>query len=160
MAIDMFLKIDDIKGESVDSKHAGEIQISSFSWGMSQSGSTHVAAGSGSGKVNVQDLTVSKFVDSSTPTLMQFCANGKHLKQGVLTVRKAGGTPLEYYIIKFTDIIVAAITPSGSGGEDRLMESLTLNFGQFEVDYVPQKPDGSGGAAIQVTWNIPKNSAT
>src|SRR5438270_10620750 len=96
MAVDMFIKIDDIKGESADAKHKDEIQVLSWSWGMSQSGTTHDGAGGGAGKVNVQDLTFTKYVDSSSPNLIKFCCNGKHFKQGLLTIRKAGEHPLEY----------------------------------------------------------------
>jgi type VI secretion system secreted protein Hcp len=158
MAVDMFIKIDDIKGESPDAKHKDEIQVLSWSWGMSQSGTTHDGAGGGAGKVNVQDLTFTKFVDSSSPNLIKFCCNGKHFKQALLTIRKAGEHPLEYLKITIKDIIVSAVTTGGSGGEDRLTENVTLNFGKFQVEYTPQKADGSGAAAIPVTWNIAANT--
>jgi len=160
MAVDMFLKIDDIKGESVDKTHKDSIQVLSWSWGLTQSGSTHDTPGGGSGKVNVQDLTFTKYVDTSTPNLIKMCCNGKHFKQGLLTIRKAGEKPLEYLKIKLVDIVIASVSTGGSGGEDRLTENITLNFGQFEVQYTPQKHDGSGGASIPVTWNIPGNTDT
>src|SRR6266436_6443220 len=101
MAVDMFLKIDDIKGESLDHAHKDEIQVLSWSWGMTQSGATHEGAGSGAGKVNVQDLTFSHYVDTSSPNLIKFCCNGKHFKTALLTVRKAGGDKqVEYVKIK------------------------------------------------------------
>ena len=81
MAVDMFLKIDDVQGESVDQNkpsHAGEIQVISWSWGMTQSGSTHMGTGSGSGKVNVNDITVTKYIDRASPNLIQSCCNGTH----------------------------------------------------------------------------------
>ena len=158
MAVDMFLKIDDVKGESADAKHGGEITVLSWSWGASQSGSSHEGGGGGSGKVHVQDLTITKYLDSSSPTLLQYCCNGKHFKQALLTVRKAGGNPLEYLKIKMEELIVSSITPGGSGGEDRLTESVSLNFAKFEATYTPQKPDGSGAPAITASWNIQKNA--
>lgn len=157
MAVDMFIKIDDIKGESVDAKHAGEIQVLSWSWGMSQSGTTHDGPGAGAGKVNVQDLTFTKYIDTSSPNLIKTCCSGKHYANALLTVRKAGDKPLEYLKISLKDIIISSVSTGGSGGEDRLTENVTLNFGQFEVVYTPQKPDGSGGPGINTTWNIPKN---
>jgi type VI secretion system secreted protein Hcp len=158
MAVDMFLKIDDLKGESVDHKHKGEIQVLSWSWGMSQSGSTHHGPGSGSGKVNVQDLSFTKHIDDATPNLIQFCCSGNHFKQALLTVRKAGGKDqVEYLKIKLQDIIISAVSTGGSGGEDRITENVTLNFGKFEVTYTPQTETGAAGPSKQVTWNIPSN---
>ncbi|MEP6651887.1 MAG: type VI secretion system tube protein Hcp [Myxococcales bacterium] len=157
MAVDMFIKIDDIKGESVDSKHAGEIQVLSWNWGMTQSGTTHNGPGGGAGQVNVQDLTFTKYVDSSTPNLIKFCCSGKHFAQAVLTVRKAGDKPLEYMKLTLTELIVSSLSTGGGGGQERLTESVSLNFSKFTIDYTPQKADGSGGAAISANWDIAGN---
>ena len=157
MAVDMFLKLDDVKGESVDSKHKGEVDVLAWSWGMSQSGTTHVGGGGGAGKVSVQDISLTKYVDKSSPVLMLSCCNGKHFKEAVLTVRKAGEKPLEYIKITMKEVIVANISTGGSGGEDRLTENVTLNFAEFKIEYVPQKPDGSGDAAVEAAWNIAEN---
>jgi len=70
MAVDMFIKIGDIEGEAVDDAHGGEIDVLDWSWGMSQSGSMHIGGGGGSGKVNVQDLSFTKYVDMASPNLM------------------------------------------------------------------------------------------
>jgi type VI secretion system secreted protein Hcp len=157
MAVDIFIKIDDIKGESVDKHHPGEIQVLAWSWGITQSGSTHQGPGGGAGKANIQDLSFTKYVDTATPNLIKFACAGTHFKHALLTVRKAGNTPLEYVKIKLFDIIISSISTGGSGGEDRLTENCSLNFGMFELQYTPQKADGSGGASIPATWNIPKN---
>jgi type VI secretion system secreted protein Hcp len=158
MAVDMFIKIDDIKGESIDHKHKDSIQVLSWSWGLSQSGSTHSGPGGGSGKVNVQDLSFTKHVDTASPNLIKMCCNGKHFKSALLTVRKAGGSEVEYLKIKLSDILISAVSTGGSGGEDRLTENVTLNFGKFEVTYTGQDKEGKGGAAITTTWNIPGNA--
>jgi type VI secretion system secreted protein Hcp len=159
MAVDMFIKIDAIKGESRDDKHKDEISVLAWSFGASQSGSTHISAGGGSGKVNFQDISFTKYVDKSSPTLLSTCASGKHLKEALLTVRKAGGTPVEYLKIKLNDIIVSAYTTGGSGGEDRLTENVTLNFAKIEYSYTPQKADGSPETALVTTWDIQANKA-
>src|SRR5262245_46142649 len=157
MAVDMFLKIDDVKGESRDDKHAGEIDVLAWSWGASQSGTTHSGTGGGAGKVNVQDLSLTKYVDKSSPGLLLSCCNGKHYKEAVLTVRKAGEKPLEYLKITMKELLISSVSTGGSGGEDRLTENVTLNFAEFKVEYSPQKADGSGDAAVEVGWNIAKN---
>ena len=93
MAVDMFIKIDDIKGESTDAKHKDEIDVLSWTWGVTQSGTSHTGTGGGAGKVQVSDLTFTKIVDRSTPILLKSSCSGKHLKSAVLIVRRAGGTP-------------------------------------------------------------------
>jgi type VI secretion system secreted protein Hcp len=86
------------------------------------------------------------------------CCNGKHFKSALLTVRKAGGAEVEYLKIKLSDILISAVSTGGSGGEDRLTENVTLNFGKFEVTYTGQDKEGKGGAAITTTWNILGNA--
>lgn len=157
MAVDMFIKIDKIDGEAKDAKHAKEIDVLAWSWGVSQSGTTHMGGGSGSGKVSVQDLSITKYIDSSSHALLLACCAGTHIKEATLVVRKAGDKPLEYVKIKLTDVIVSSINTGGSGGEDRLTENIVLNFGRFDYEYVPQKADGSGDAAKTAGWKIPEN---
>ena len=106
-AVDMFLKIDGINGESEDATYKGEVDILAWSWGMSQSGTTHIGGGGGAGKANFQDLSVTKWVDKASPLLMQKLANGQHIKEATLVVRKAGGTPLEYITLEKTPSAVS-----------------------------------------------------
>ena len=157
MAVDMFIKIGDIKGESRDKAHKGEVDVLAWSWGCSNSGTAHVGGGAGAGKVNVQDLSLTKYVDVGSPSLILYCCNGKHLPEALLTVRKAGEHPLEYLKIKMTEILISSISTGGSGGEDRLTENITLNFAKFHVEYLEQKKDGAMGDPIPVGWNIAEN---
>ena len=104
MAVDMFIKLDGIKGESRDAKHKGEIDVLAWSWGLSNSGTMHMGGGGGAGKANVQDISFTKYVDAGSADLQLSCANGKHLKSAKLVVRKAGETPLEYIIIELGEM--------------------------------------------------------
>ncbi|MEM1234425.1 MAG: type VI secretion system tube protein Hcp [Pseudomonadota bacterium] len=158
MAVDFFLKLDKIKGESKDDKYAGEIDVLQWSWGMSQSGTTHLGPGGGSGKVNVNDISLTKYVDMATHELLNHCATGTHIATGELIVRKAGATPLEYFRIKLNDIIVSSYSTGGSSdGLDRVMETVGLNFAKYEVIYASQKMDGSKGPEGNAGFDIPKN---
>ncbi len=142
MAVDMFLKLTDIKGESNDSKHKDEIEVLAWSWGASQSGSMHAGTGGGAGKANVQDLSFTKYVDKATAKLLFSVTTGTHVTEANLVVRKAGGDPLEYIKIKMTDCLVTSVSTGGSGGEDRLTENVTLNFAKYEFEYQPQDEKG------------------
>jgi len=157
MAVDMFVKIGSLEGESADKSHGKEIDVLAWSWGMSQSGTTHAGSGAGAGKVNVQDLSLTKYVDKSTPELMLACANGKHFDKAVLTVRKAGESPLEYLVITMEDLIITSLSTGGSGGEDRLTENVTLNFAKVKVNYAEQDAKGGAKAKPQMGWNIAQN---
>lgn len=158
MAVDMFLSLgNEIKGESVDKAHKDEIDILAWSWGLSQSGSFHVGGGGGAGKANFQDLSLTKWVDVSSPNLMLYCANGDHFKEATLVVRKAGKEPLEYMKIEMRKVLVTSLSTGGSGGEDKLTENVTLNFAEVSYDYKQQAPDGSGGAAVTFNWKIGEN---
>jgi type VI secretion system secreted protein Hcp len=159
MAVDMFIKIEGIDGESKDSAHEGEIDVLAWSWGMSQSGSMHGGGGGGSGKVSIQDLSFTHYIDKSTGNLMLYCANGKHIPECVMVVRKAGESPLEYVVMTMTDCLVTSVSTGGSGGEDRLTENVTLNFAQVKVEYQEQAADGSGSPGPEFSWNIEKNEA-
>jgi len=160
MAVDMFIKIGDIDGEAQDKEHGGEIDVLAWSWGMSQSGTMHMGGGGGGGKVSIQDLSFTKYVDKSTPTLYQYCANGEQMDEAKLTVRKAGGKkPLEYVIITMKGVIVTSVSAGGSGGEDRLTENVTLNFAEVKYEYQPQDQKGAkDGGLIKFEYDIAKNA--
>ncbi|MGK0190685.1 MAG: type VI secretion system secreted protein Hcp [Verrucomicrobiales bacterium] len=155
--VDMFLKIEGIKGESKDATHGEEVDILAWSWGSSQSGTTHFGGGGGAGRVNVQDLSFSKWVDKASAGLLERVFDGKHIPKATLTVRKAGANPLEYITIEFYDIIVTAVSTGGSGGEERLTENVTLNFSKVKFTYHEQKEDGSQGAEHSFGWDIAAN---
>jgi len=155
--VDAFLKLDGIKGESADSVHKGEIDVLSWNWTLTNNGSAQVGGGAGAGKVKVNDITIFKRVDTSTPTLMQCCATGKHIPTGKLTVRKAGDKPLEYFTVELTEILVSGITDQSDPGSPSLQEQITLNFVKFKVTYTPQDDKGAGGASVQVGFDITAN---
>jgi len=158
MAVDMFLKIEGVDGESKDKTHKKEIDVLAWSWGLSNSGSAHVGGGAGMGKVNVQDLSLTKYVDSSSPALALACCNGTHYATATLVVRKAGGTPVEYIKIKLDEVLISGVSHGGSGGEDRLTESVILNFAKVGLEYVPQDDKGAPQTAIPMAWDIAANS--
>jgi type VI secretion system secreted protein Hcp len=158
MAVDAFLMLDGIKGESTDDKHKDEIDVLAWSWGMSQSGTFGSGPGGGAGKVDVQDISFTKYVDASSPELMTHCCNGKHIGKGTLTLRKAGEKPLDYLIIKFEKLLVSSLSTGGSNGEERLTENVTFNFGNFEVEYQAQDDKGGPkGGPVKASWDLQAN---
>jgi type VI secretion system secreted protein Hcp len=158
MAVDMSLKIDGVDGESLLAGHEDEIDVLAWSWGASQSGSMHTGLGGGSGKVSVQDISVTKWIDKASFALFRLVATGEHFDSAVLSVRKAGGKePVEYLEIALKKVIITSYSTGGSGGEDRLTENITLNFEEFEFTYTPQNEDGSKGDKLPFKFNIAQN---
>lgn len=160
MAADMFIKIGDIKGESKDDKHKESIDVLSWSWGLSQTGTFAHGGGGGSGKVSVQDLSLTKYVDASSTALIVAACNGTHINKAVLTVRKAGKDPLEYIKITLENVLVSSLSTGGaSGGDDKLIENVSLNFAKFKVEYTTQADTGGKGTTSTAGWDVAANKA-
>ena len=158
MAQDIFLKITGIDGESADSAHKNEIEVLEWSWQISQESAMHTGSGGGAGKAKVDDLEFVHSVDRASPNLMKFCLTGKHLDKAVLTMRKAGGNPLEYLKLSMTDVIVTLVRPGGSSSENsRSRETVRLSFARVEQEYTVQNQQGGSGGAVTAGYDIKGN---
>jgi type VI secretion system secreted protein Hcp len=159
MALDMYLVLKGVKGETKDDafKGKGGIDILAWSFGVSNSGSAHMGGGIGSGKANFQDISITKYIDLSSAALMQSVSKGTHFDTAEITVRKAGGTALEYYKIALSEVMVTSYQTGGSGGEDRLTESITLTFAKVEVKYQAQNEKGAAAGDTSFGYDIAGN---
>ena len=159
-AVDYFLKLDAIKGESADAKHKDEIDIESWSWGETHASGGGRGGGAGAGKVQMQDFHFVMKVNKATPVLMKACATGQHIKSATLTARKAGKDQQEYLTFKFADVLVSSYETGGAGGnEAQAGEHVALSFAKIEVVYKPQKPDGSLGAGERFGYDLKATKA-
>ena len=156
MAVDTFAKIGDIKGESLDAKHKDEVEVLSWSWGVSQSGTMAVGGGGGQGKASFHDLNFTHYLDKASPVLMKACATGEHIKEATITARKAGKGQQEYLIIKMNDVLITSVIPGGSDGS-AVAESVAMQFAKVDLEYKPQKADGSLDAGIHFKYDIKGN---
>ena len=157
MAASIFARIGTIKGESLDAKHKDEIEVLSWSWGVTQTGSMSQGGGGGAGKPTFQDLNFTHHVDKASPLLMKACATGEHIKDATITVRKAGRTAQEYLVIKMTDVLVTHVSISFSVDADGTVEGVALEFAKVDLEYKPQKPDGSLDAGIHFKFDLKAN---
>ncbi|WP_435020236.1 Hcp family type VI secretion system effector [Tundrisphaera sp. TA3] len=158
MAVDMFLKIDGIEGESANAKHKGEIDIESYSMAAHQTGTFATGGGGGAGKASFSDITVVKKVDKSSPKLFEACATGKHIKSVVISVNKAGGQQEEYIKYTLSDVLISGFQGSGSESSDSVpTESISFNFAKIEMEYKEQKSAGSTGGAVKAGYDIKAN---
>jgi len=159
-AVDMFLKIDGVDGESTDKEHAGEIEILAWSWGMSNPSTTQTGEKGGAGKVNIQDISFTKYIDKSSPMLFLKVCNGDFFADATLVVRKAGSNSIEFEKITMTNVLVTSISMGGSGGEDRLTENITLNFEKVTTEYTEQDSTGKAVGTSTFEWNIVENTGS
>jgi type VI secretion system secreted protein Hcp len=134
MAVDIFLKVEGIEGESRDRDHKGEIEISSFSWGVTQTGSFGGGGGGGAGKASFQDIHFTSSVSKASPTLAKSCATGQHIKKATLVVRKSGGDVGgdEFYKVQMEDILVSSYQSGGASGDVLPTDQFSLNFAKIE----------------------------
>jgi len=157
MAADIFAKIGDIKGESLDDKHKDEIEVLSFSWGVTNAAViSGGGGGAGAGKATFQDLSIVHNVDKASPLLLKACATGMHIKDATITHRKAGKGQQEYLIVKLNDVIITGVTHGGTGGQP-FSESVSLAFAKVDLEYKPQKQDGSLDAGIHFKYDLKAN---
>lgn len=160
MAVNAFLKIDDLKGDSVVKGYEDFIQVSSWNWGMSNGGTSHRGGGAGRGRTQVEDFTFTHEIDPSSPELMEACMRGSHFDEATLVVRKAGGKEaLDYLTITMEEVLVTNVTSSGVENSDGDIESITLNFAKVEIKYQGQGKDGGPkGGAITKKYDIAQDA--
>ena len=154
MAASIFARIGTIKGESQDARHKDEIEVLSWSWGVSQSGPAGHPGGGGVGKASFHDVTFTHHIDKASPLLMKACATGQHIADATITVRKAGASQQEYLIIKMTDILVTSVSTSVSAEEGSTLEGVVLAFAKVDLEYKPQKPDGSLDVGLHFKYDL------
>jgi type VI secretion system secreted protein Hcp len=158
---DFFLKLGDIKGESQDDKHKGEIEVMSFSFGVAQPGaSAGVGTGGGIGKAQFHEFEFTKRIDSASAKLMLACASGQHFPDVTLTCRRAGGTQAEFLKIKMEQVLVSGY--SIGGGETSLKDTLPvdtvqINYAKISYTYMAQNADGTQGANTMTGWDLLAN---
>ncbi len=162
MAVDYFLTIDGIPGESTDDRQQGSIDLESFSWGE-----TNVSApgrgggaGAGAGKVAMQDFHFTARVSKASPALFLACASGKHAKQAVFTARKAGERPQEFLVMTFKDVQITSYQIGGAeAAGDTPIDQVSLAFGEIVYEYRPQRADGSLDTPVRAGWSATANKA-
>lgn len=155
--VDYFLKITGIEGESRDSKHKNEIELQSWSWGHTQAGTMDSGGGGGAGKVQAGDFHFTMKVSKASPKLMLAVATGEHFKTAIITARKAGKDPHEYYKWTFTDLMVTSFQTGGSASDIVPTEQISMNFAKSEVEYKEQNDDGSPGGATKAGYHYKEN---
>lgn len=157
MTQDIFIKFRGIAGESQDPIHKDEIEVLNWSWSVSQTSNMHSGRGGGAGKSTVNDLCFEHYIDKASPNLLQYCLAGKPIPEATLTMRKAGGSPLEYIKITLREIIITRVQPTGIYNMHGPREDIKLSFARFNMDYVLQNAQGRSVGTVSTGYDIKRN---
>jgi type VI secretion system secreted protein Hcp len=153
-AVDYFLKLAGIDGESTADGHKGEIDLESWSWGESNTGSPAAGGGIGAGKVSMNDFSFVMKLNKASPKLFLACAQGEHIKTAWLTAHRASAKQADYFLKwSFADLLISSYQTGATTGELPL-DQVSFNFSKIEVEYKEQKPDGSLSPGIKAGWDI------
>ena len=151
---DYFLKLDGIAGESTDAKHKGEIELVSFSWGVSQSAAG--GSGGGAGKSRLKQFEFLMRVNKASPAVFLAVASGMHLKEASLAVRRRSKAAFDWLKVKFSDVLITSYEQAGEDAEVPY-ERVAFDFAKVELEYKPQTARGAPGTAISAGWDLAKN---
>jgi type VI secretion system secreted protein Hcp len=154
-AVDYFLKLDGIDGETKQKGHEKEIELESWSFGETNAGTFSAGGGGGAGKVSMQDFHFVMHVNKASPKLFEACATGKHIPKAKLTCRKAGETQQEFLKVSFTDLLVSSYQTGGSAGSSVVpTDQISLNFAKIEIEYAEQGADGKLAASVKAGYDL------
>jgi type VI secretion system secreted protein Hcp len=157
VASDIFLKMDGIKGESTDVNHKDEIEVLSWSWGVTQTPGPSAGGAGGSGKPSISELVVGKLVDKASPNLFRSCLTGKHIKDVELAQRRAGAGKTNFLTITLKDAVISDVNDSSGGEAARPTESISIAFAKVIYEYIPQKPNGQPDTPVVLKWDVKAN---
>jgi type VI secretion system secreted protein Hcp len=157
MAVEIFLKLPDVNGEASAPGFEGEIEIRSFAWGLSNSGAVGRGGGGGAGKAVFQDISFVTPLSKAGPKLFEACATGKQIPSAELSVRRSGERSETYYIIKLGDVFLSSYQQSGAEGDDGLTDEFSLVYSRIELEYFPQKQDGTLDSSVKAGYDVKGN---
>jgi type VI secretion system secreted protein Hcp len=158
-AVDYWLTIDGVQGESKDSTLSGAIQLESWNWGEKNKGTWNVNGGGGSGKVEMSDFSFTMWFNQASPKLFVMCATGQHIDTAQLICRKAGGGQQQFLTVNFSNLVISSFDTVGGGdGNVVPLNNISFNFEQIQINYQPQQADGTVGATTTAGYDLKKNA--
>jgi type VI secretion system secreted protein Hcp len=153
MAMDTHIKFDGVEGESTHEAHKGEVEVLSWSWGVSNVGAGQGGGGSGVGRAQPANLNILHNYDKASPLLAKKCAQGVHFPVVVLTARKAGEGQKDFLKVTMKEVFITSVAPSDGGG-GTIVESVSMSYGEIDFSYKPQDAAGGLGGEIKFGWNV------
>jgi type VI secretion system secreted protein Hcp len=160
MAIDVYLQIDGIKGESADDKHKDWIECKSVAWGVEQPKSATASTGGGhtAERCEHEDIALTKLADLSSPLLLQNCSSGKTIPKAKFEFMRADaqGERIKYFEIELENVLIGSVEPKVEEGLF-LHEKVGLKFSKIKWKYTQQKIGGGAGGNTSGGWDLATN---
>jgi type VI secretion system secreted protein Hcp len=154
MANDIFLKVDGIKGEATDVNHANEIEVLSWSWGVSESFISSAGSGVVGGIPKIANLVITKQVDKASPNLLRACLKLKHITAVVLAQRRPGAGKVNFLTITLQEVLISSLNDVEAGAPATPTETVAFNFSKVIYEYVPKKPNGQPDTPVTLRWDV------
>jgi type VI secretion system secreted protein Hcp len=158
MAGNLFLQIDGVTGECVESAHKDWIDVDSYSEGLQSASTASYGGGSGLGTVHYNDITITCQLEKAIPNLMVGCADHKHYPTAKLHATKMGGDGKGWTYLEVTlnDVVVTGVHFSGSQNQIPTVQ-ISLAFTKIKTEYWQQTPTGGKGASTNAGWDQKEN---
>lgn len=151
-SIDTHLKLSGVPGEATQADHKGEIELMAWSWGASNEAYIG-GGGSGKGKAQAGSVNLTKLTDKSSPTIAKHLVMGKHFDEAKLSCAKSGDGQKDFMTVTMKEVFITSYQVGGSSGAD-LVESISMSFGDIEIEYKPQDEKGGLGGGVKFGWNV------
>jgi type VI secretion system secreted protein Hcp len=158
MATDIFLKVDGIDGDATDVNHTGEIEVASWSWGVSQVFISSLGGGIVGGTPKVGNILVTKQVDRASPILLRAFLELTHIAQAVLTQRRPGAGKQDFLSVTLQDVLISSLNDVDDGLAPKPKETVVFVFSRVIYEYIPQKPSGLPDAPVTLKWDVQANA--
>ena len=153
--VDSFLKIDGIQGDATADGHKNEIELQGWHFGGTNAGGFGVSGpGGGAGKTQLHDMVFTMHADKAAPKLFEAMATGKHIPSAILTVRKAGGSAVDFLKVTLSKVLVSSFHTTGNGLLPAI--EVALNFAKLEMEFKTQNDDGTAGGAVKAGFDLQK----
>jgi type VI secretion system secreted protein Hcp len=156
-AVEYFLKIDAIDGESRDNKHQGEIDVESWSWGETQAGTFSFGGGAGGGKVQMQDFHFAMHMSKASPKLFLACASGQHIKFATLLGVKGGEASFNFMKWHLSDVLISSYQTGGAASDSLPVDQISMAFAKIEFTYYIQDETGRLLEPVFAGWDLQLN---
>lgn len=161
MAIDVYLQIEGIKGESADERHKDWIECTSAVWSVTQPRSATASTGGGhtAERCDHGDVVISKLADLASPILLQTCSAGRTIPKAKFEFMRADGQGerVKYFEIELENVLIGAVVPCIRGGEGILSEHVSLKYSRVKWKYSQQKISGGMGGNTAGGWDLSAN---
>jgi type VI secretion system secreted protein Hcp len=145
------VRFDGVDGESTRKDHKGEIEITSWSWGVTNAKSG--SSGSSASKAQPGDFVFTHQYDKASPVLAKRCASGTHIPTATLSQRRRGDKQKDFLIITLHDVLISSCNVSWTEDGD-VVEQVSVTYGEIGISYSPQDDKGGLGAPVTFGWNI------